>query len=537
MKKYQLTLVIVFIVYFLNNSYTQTIISQGAYGGEHSEASVKALKISATKTILAGISNSHLSGTHQSTGYGFDDYWVVCLENGNVLWERAYGGNDYDYLNDVALLSDGSVLLAGYSYSDSSGIKTENSRGESDLWLVKIDTSGTVLWERTIGGDSYDMPEKIIELTDQSILVICSSSSSISGEKTLARKSSSALAADAWTVKIDPSTGGILDQFLFGSESSDYTADVILEEEKLIFALSTMAGITGDKTIDNIGGSDFWIVEYDMNSKQILNQQVYGGVDDEDISNIVKVDDEYILIGMSRSGVSGDKSTMNYGETDIWLVKIDQSFNIIDQASFGGIEDDITTSSDVVFRSLNHQIIIAAGSNSPSGNGGTKTSPNYGEFDGYVLGINAETLEQRWDISLGGTEHEQAVSVIIEEDNDISILCSTNSSESGNKTVPLIGETDYWFVQLGNTTGVEDLNFDLEKVLVYPNPSRGYIYIQNAKLNSNYSVFDVTGQLIQQGIISSNNQEVELQTSTVGILFIQLENTAGGFQTLKLVRD
>lgn len=539
MKYFRLLISLVIITIIIGNVQAQAISYQYGLGGEFRNSPRKALKINDSQTILAGTSNSHESGTHQSSAYGFDDYWVVCLNNGQVVWEKAYGGDYYESLSNVLLLSDGNILLSGYSRSDISGVKTEASRGDADLWIVKTDTSGTILWEKTIGGDFFDSPTKLIELNDGRILILCTSNSSISGEKTLAPKYNSAgIYSDIWGVIIASTSGNVQDQFLIGGNKDEHVVDAMINEDsKLVLVADSYGEASGDKTLDSIGGADIWIVEYNLNTKQIVNQQLYGGTSDDYVSALLKVDDEYILTGMSTSGISGNKTTSSFGQSDIWVIKVNQNLDLIDQASFGGLGVDVTTLSNAVFRSLNHQIIIAAGSNSPSGNGGTKTSPHYGDIDGYVLGINAETLEQRWDFSLGGTEDDFARTVMIDKNEEISVLCYSQSGQNGNKSVPLIGETDYWFVQLGNTTGVEDLNFDLEKVLVYPNPSRGYIYIQNAKLNSNYSVFDVTGQLIQQGIISSNNQEVELQTSTVGILFIQLENTAGGFQTLKLVRD
>ena len=98
----------------------------------------------------------------QATGlmnHGLTDGWVVKIDtNGSKVWDKAYGGSERDYLYDGAQTDDGGFLLAGYSQSDVSGEKSANSKGGYDYWMIKIDSNGNKLWDKTLGGMTKRLP-------------------------------------------------------------------------------------------------------------------------------------------------------------------------------------------------------------------------------------------------------------------------------------------------------------------------------------------------------------------------------------------
>jgi hypothetical protein len=78
------------------------------------------------------------------------------MSSQTIQWENTIGGNDTEWVDFIELSKDENYILGGYSYSNISGDKNENSRGLSD-WFIKIDdTSGNLLWQKTIGGNSID---------------------------------------------------------------------------------------------------------------------------------------------------------------------------------------------------------------------------------------------------------------------------------------------------------------------------------------------------------------------------------------------
>ena len=108
--------------------------------------------------LLPGNSDSNPSGEKSQWQKGAQDFWVVKIDsNGTKIWDKTFGGSGNDICYDVAHTADGGYLLGGHSDSGISGDKTENSRGENDFWVVKIDENGTKLWDRSYGGNVNDM--------------------------------------------------------------------------------------------------------------------------------------------------------------------------------------------------------------------------------------------------------------------------------------------------------------------------------------------------------------------------------------------
>jgi len=115
---------------------------------------------------------SGVSGDKTEAGNGGSDYWVLLLDTlGNIAWQQTYGGSANDYLDDIRRTEDGCFLLSGNSASGISGDKTEDNEGATDYWIVKIDSVGNFLWDRTLGGDGSDEMYTVFETTSGNIFV------------------------------------------------------------------------------------------------------------------------------------------------------------------------------------------------------------------------------------------------------------------------------------------------------------------------------------------------------------------------------
>ncbi len=89
--------------------------------------------------ILGGYSVSGIGGDKTEDSRGYWDYWIVKTDaNGVKQWDKRFGGSDYDQLNSLQQTTDGGYILGGWSYSGIGGDKTEDSRGGSDYWIVKL---------------------------------------------------------------------------------------------------------------------------------------------------------------------------------------------------------------------------------------------------------------------------------------------------------------------------------------------------------------------------------------------------------------
>src|SRR5204862_6358206 len=107
--------------------------------------------------VLGGTSYSDVSGNKTSSAYGAGDYWIVRLDSGgNKLWEKVYGGSGDDVLFSLQQTSDGGFVLAGASSSGADGNKSSPNYGGYDFWVVRLDSSGSIVWDQSFGGPDDD---------------------------------------------------------------------------------------------------------------------------------------------------------------------------------------------------------------------------------------------------------------------------------------------------------------------------------------------------------------------------------------------
>lgn len=128
--------------------------------------------------IVAGYTFSNdgnVSGVHW-----YADYWVVKLDTGgNITWQKCLGGNNYDYATSVVQTSDGGYIVCGYSGSKDGDVTGTHWGGsDDDVWVVKLDASGTITWQRSYGGSKEDHAYSIRQTGDGGYIVAGSTVSS-----------------------------------------------------------------------------------------------------------------------------------------------------------------------------------------------------------------------------------------------------------------------------------------------------------------------------------------------------------------------
>lgn len=125
------------------------------------------------------------------------DCWAMKLSNlGNVKWVKNYGGRGWDRAKSVLQTIDGNFIIAGFSTSNSGDVRRNN--GDSDAWIVKLDSDGNIVWEKNYGGSEDDYANSIKQTTDGGY-IIAGSSQSTDGDA-----SSNQGSSDIWVFKIVP---------------------------------------------------------------------------------------------------------------------------------------------------------------------------------------------------------------------------------------------------------------------------------------------------------------------------------------------
>ena len=268
--------------------------------------------------ILGGSSISNISGDKTENCLGEQDYWMVKLDaTGAIQWQNTIGGNDPDLLYSLQQTADGGYILGGGSISDISGDKTENGIGGSDYWVLKLDATGAIQWQNTIGGNDDDNFISLQQTADGGYILGGWSYSNISGDKTENANGSS----DFWVVKLN-AAGVIQWQNTIGGNGDDELSSLQQTADGGYFlGGSSDSNISGDKTENRLGMDDYWVVKLDATGGVQWQNTIGGSSYDVLFSLQQTVDGGYILGGYSDSNISGDKTEDSNGG-DFWVLKL-----------------------------------------------------------------------------------------------------------------------------------------------------------------------------------------------------------------------
>jgi hypothetical protein len=162
-------------------------------------------------------SSEHLGGMVQcrkSEGYDEDVIIYEIDREGNLLRQLCYGGSQGDLGYDILPLKDGFIFCA---LTESNDMDVSGNHGKSDVWVVRCDTSGAILWQKCYGGSDHEGPVYIDTAQNETYVIIGTSYSSngdVAGHQP-------SWMADVWVLSID-SMGNLLSSKCFGSRGQEY---------------------------------------------------------------------------------------------------------------------------------------------------------------------------------------------------------------------------------------------------------------------------------------------------------------------------
>ncbi len=446
MQKFKVSFLVIWQLLVLFNSstaFSQEIEWQKAFGGSIYDELFSVSQTADGGYILGGYSNSNISGNKSEDSIGGYDYWIIKTDDyGNIQWQNTIGGSKNDYLLSVEQTTDGGYILGGWSESNISGDKTENCFSAYDFWIVKVDWLGNIQWQNTIGGSGDDYFSTISQTSDGGYILGGSSMSGIFGDKTENCIGSN----DFWILKTD-SLGNILWQNTIGGSNFDRMITIHQTNDGgYILGGSSRSSISGDKTENCLspGLYDYWILKLDA-AGNIQWQNTIGGSSDDGLYTIIPTNDGgYVLGGYSRSSISSDKVENCFGITDYWLVKIDSAGNIQWQNTIGGSGVDELTS---IMQTTDGGYIL--GGESHSNISGDKTENCIGSYDYWIIKTDG-TGNIQWQNTIGGNGGDKLKSIGQTTDGGYILGGFSGSNISGDKTEIYWGWHDCWLVKLAD---------------------------------------------------------------------------------------
>ncbi len=224
--------------------------------------------------------------------------YVVKLDSsGNVMWAKTIEVF-VDWGVSMTNSSDGGYVIAGYTWRFGASY-------DDDIYVVKLDSSGNVVWTKTIGGSKHDEARSIIQSSDGGYVVAGSTSSFGAGN------------LDIFVVKLD-SSGNIVWAKTIGGIFGDYANSIIQSSD----GGYVIAGGTGSFY------ADFYVVKLDSSGNVVWTKTIGGSKHDEARSIIQSSDGGYVVAGYTESFGAGGR--------DIYVVKLDSAGNVLWTKTIGG---------------------------------------------------------------------------------------------------------------------------------------------------------------------------------------------------------
>jgi hypothetical protein len=195
--------------------------------------------------LIGGTSMSEGDGNYSCMPHspGSEALVVKLDSNGVLLWDKCYGGSEYDYAFSVLEIEEG-YMIAGISLSNDGDVLNSGWHGMEDIWLFKLDFDGNLLWQKCYGGSGMDIPQKIFRTEDGGYMVIGYTNSH---DGDVVDNISIGNYSDIWIFKIDAS-GTLLWQRCKGSEDNETMQSTALQISNTNYVISTniYPSINGD---------------------------------------------------------------------------------------------------------------------------------------------------------------------------------------------------------------------------------------------------------------------------------------------------
>ncbi|WP_299118547.1 hypothetical protein [uncultured Tenacibaculum sp.] len=255
-------------------------------------------------TASGGQGNSKFAAKHAG-----GDYWGIKLNSsGNIEWRKYFGGQNTDTCYGVVETTDGYIMIGS---SDSIDVDIKNNKGSYDFWIVKIDKTGKLVWEKSLGGDQIDEARGIAATNDGNFIII---GDSRSNNKDVTKNNGG---ADVWATKID-TKGNIIWQKNYGGSSFDVGRSIHKTSDNgFIISGSSRSS---DNGIVNKGQNDAWILKIDANGNQQWQKTIGGSEIDFCYDAVELSNGSIIAVGESSSNNQDIKT--NKGFSDLLIIKL-----------------------------------------------------------------------------------------------------------------------------------------------------------------------------------------------------------------------
>lgn len=388
------------------------------FGGSGEDTAQSIIQTQDGGYAVLGFSNS-VDGDLVGKTTMVNDYWLLKLDaEGNLQWSNTYGGSKDDRGQSIIQLSDGGYAIVGYAMSDDGD--GSNNEGFHDNWILRLDSTGGILWEKSFGFSGHDHSYDVVETSDGGFFFagfLDVTSSGGAGNEGKGSYLTRHGVGEFWGTRLD-ADGNLEWRRYFGGTNNDRSYGVVQADDGGFVMAGSSESNDFDIT-DPKGSYDYWVVKV-SSTGDLVWQKSFGGTGIDKAYDIAKTaDGGYVVTGNTFS--SDSDVQQNNGESDLWLIKLSDDGNLQWQKNFGGTAFD---SGHSLKTTLDNGFVIAG--NSKSGDG--DLVENFGENDLWILKTNGEgTIE--YQQVFGGAGIDFGFGVLEDQNGHLLVVGETASDE------------------------------------------------------------------------------------------------------------
>ncbi len=292
-----------------------TIIWEKSFGYVGADSAFSIIQTQDNGFLLSGVldvSASDGAGNNRMNmeRHAGGDYWVIKIDAmGDLQWSRYFGGTFTDTAYDSVQTQDGNFLIMGSS--DSDDVDINNNKGTYDFWVVKLNNTGTLLWEKSFGGTEIDEARAITTTADGNFFI---AGDSRSNDIDLSTNNG---AADVWIIKIN-SDGDLLWEKTFGGSSFDGVKAIYKTQNNEFLVAGNSRSSDGNLTKNN-GQNDAWIFKINAQGN-VMWQKTIGWNDVDLLMGITELNNGSI-VGVGNTNSSDIDISENKGFSDVLIIK------------------------------------------------------------------------------------------------------------------------------------------------------------------------------------------------------------------------
>ncbi|MFY1047296.1 T9SS type A sorting domain-containing protein [Chryseobacterium sp. GP-SGM7] len=478
-------------------------------------------------------SGSSTATSKQNNGYDF--HLVKLNQQGQEVWEKYFSGQNHDFLSATVATQEGGFLLCGTSFSNKGLDKKEDSKGGSDIWLIRINEFGDELWQKTLGTSQDEEAKSVIQTTNFGFMVAGN-----------VQNSSNGFGSKDVTVTTLDKNGKVLSELILGGRGLDEVEKIIpTPDGGALLGMYSRSGassmnnkqsvmsngnsnakggssditnyplpITHPKSTNNFGEGDFWIVKLNKDGK-VEWEKNFGGKGDDHLRSMAFTSSGYIIGGESRSERSGNKTVGIEEGTDVWLISLDARGEEQWQKSYNFKNRDILMGMNVINGMRD------------AGSGVKGVSPikgillgGYTQAEGrieaddetfWMLYVDNNGNEQ-WRKHVKGESRKKEERLSdLKMNKDGSIVLAGTSAEE-------LGKENWKIVKLGDSQ-IDQL-IEKQDIKIYPNPVSDYCYVEigfeglrDGAFEADITIYDMGGRQLQS--LKTKNKVTKINTQNL----------------------